>query len=101
MEKLKRLAERPFGEILFASAIVVGDGATERGFLPPVLRQALGAKAHGVCVIDPESMSTPTALAVAKFANTVGTPWFIFADSDPAGVAAVKALATTGTSPRL
>ena len=53
MEKLKRLAERPFGEILFASAIVVGDGATERGFLPPVLRHALGAKAHGVCVIDP------------------------------------------------
>lgn len=99
MEKLKRLAERPFGEILFASAIVVGDGATERGFLPPVLRHALGAKAHGVCVVDPESMSTPTALAVAKFANTVETPWFIFADSDPAGVAAVEALATTGTSP--
>lgn len=98
MEKLKRLAERPFGEILFASAIVVGDGATERGFLPPILRHALGAKAHGVCVIDPESMSTPTALAVAKFANTIGLPWFIFADSDPAGVAAVETLATTGRS---
>jgi len=101
MEKLKRLAERPFGEILFASAIVIGDGATERGFLPPVLRHALGAKAHGVCVIDPESMSTPTALAVAKFANAIGVPWFIFADSDPAGVAAVEALATTGTSPAI
>lgn len=99
MEKLKRLAERPFGEILFASAIVVGDGATERGFLPPILRHALGAKAHGVCVVDPESMSTPTALAVAKFANAVGVPWFIFADSDPAGVAAVEALARTGASP--
>ncbi len=99
MEKLKRLAERPFGEILFASAIVVGDGATERGFLPPVLRHALGAKAHGVCVIDPESMATQAARAVAKFANAVGVPWFIFADSDPAGVAAVEALATTGTSP--
>jgi putative ATP-dependent endonuclease of OLD family len=99
MEKLKRLAERPFGEILFASAIVVGDGATERGFLPPVLRHALGAKAHGVCVIDPESMATQAARAVAKFASAVGVPWFIFADSDPAGVAAVEALATTGTSP--
>lgn len=98
MEKLKRLAERPFGEVLFASAIVVGDGATERGFLPPILRHAFGAKAHGVCVIDPESMSTPTALAVAKFANAIGVPWFIFADSDPAGVAAVEALATTGSS---
>nr|WP_246283879.1 AAA family ATPase [Nocardioides perillae] len=98
MEKLKRLAERPFGEILFASAIVIGDGATERGFLPPVLRHALGPKAHGVCVIDPESMSTPTALSVAKFANVVGVPWFIFADGDPAGVAAVEGLATAGRS---
>lgn len=97
MEKLKRLAERPFGEILFASAIVVGDGATERGFLPPLLRHALGTKAHGVCVVDPESMSTPTALAVAKFANAIGVPLFVFADSDPAGVAAVEALAATGS----
>lgn len=96
MEKLKRLAERPFGEILFASAIVVGDGATERGFLPPLLRHALGAKAHGVCVIDPESMSSPMASAVAKFANLVGLSWCLFADSDPSGVAAVEALAATG-----
>lgn len=96
MEKLKRLAERPFGEILFASGIVIGDGATERGFLPPLLRHALGAKAHGVCVIDPESMSAPTAAAVAKFANLVGLPWFIFADSDPAGITAVEALAVIG-----
>lgn len=28
-EKLKRLVERPFGELLFASAVVVGDGASE------------------------------------------------------------------------
>lgn len=96
MEKLKRLAERPFGEILFASAIVIGDGATERGFLPPLLRHALGTKAHGVCVIDPESMSAPTAKVVAKFANLVGLPWVLFADSDPAGVAAVESLAATG-----
>lgn len=99
MEKLKRLAGRPFGEILFASAIVIGDGATERGFLPPILRHALGTKAHGICVIDPESMLAPTALAVAKFANAIGIPWFIFADSDPAGVDAVKKLAATGSTP--
>jgi len=98
MEKLKRLAERPFGEILFSSVIVVGDGATERGFLPPLLRHALGAKAHGVCVIDPESMQAPTALAVAKFATAVGLPWILFADSDPAGVIAVENLATGGGS---
>jgi hypothetical protein len=99
MEKLKRLAERPFGELLFASAIVVGDGATERGFLPPLLRHCLGVKAHGICVVDPEAMSTPVALAVAKFAIAVGLPWFIFADCDPAGRAAAQALAATSTPP--
>ena len=99
MEKLKRLVERPFGELLFASAIVVGDGATERGFLPPVLRHALGAKAHGVCVVDPGSMTTSAAEAVAKFANTVGLPWFIFADADPAGVTAAETLAAIGKPP--
>ena len=50
MEKLKRLAERPFGDLLFASAIVVGDGATERAFLPVVLHEALGPLAHGISV---------------------------------------------------
>ena len=96
MEKLKRLAERPFGEILFASAIVVGDGATERGFLPPMLRHALSARAHGVCVVDPESLSSQTAFAVVKFADLIGVPCFIFADSDPAGLAAVNNLKATG-----
>jgi len=96
MEKLKRLAERPFGEILFSSAIVIGDGATERALLPPLLRHALGTRAHGVCVIDPESMSSPVALAAAKFASLAHIPWFLFADSDPAGVSAVESLASAG-----
>lgn len=99
MEKLKRLAERPFGEILFSSAIVIVDGATERGFLPPIIRHALGAKAYGICVVDPESMATPTALAVAKFASAIGVPWFVFADGDPAGVTAVETLTAAGGTP--
>ena len=98
MEKLKRLAERPFGEMLFASAIVIGDGATERGFLPPILRHALGPKAHGVCVIDPESLASQTARAAVKFSDLVGLPWFIFADSDEDGVAAVGTLHGSGVS---
>lgn len=95
MEKLKRLAERPFGELLFSNAIVVGDGATERGFLPPLLRYALGHKAHGVCVVNPESLNTPVAKAVAKFANLVELPWFIFADSDAEGCQAAESLSAT------
>ena len=89
MEKIKRQIERPFGELLFASAVVIGDGATERAFLPPVLRRALGSKAHGVCVVDPGSMNQPLAGAVVKFADLIGMPWYLFADSDDEGKAAV------------
>lgn len=85
MEKLKRQIERPFGELLFASAVVIGDGATERAFLPPVLAHALGHKAHGVCTIDPESLGNPLANAAVKFANLIGIPWLLFADSDKDG----------------
>lgn len=92
MEKLKRLVERPFGEILFATAIVIGDGATERSFLPTVLRHALGEKAHGICVIDPESIKSDLARAAIKFAKLVDIPWFLFCDSDGTGKADGEAL---------
>ncbi len=89
IEKLKRLVERPFGELLFANAVVMGDGATERAFLPALLRHALGARAHGVCVIDPGSLGTEMARAVAKFADLVNIPCHIYADSDKDGRGAV------------
>ena len=92
MEKLKRLVERPFGEVLFASAIVLGDGATERAFLPIVIRHALGGKAHGLCVIDPESMKNDLARAAVKFAKLVGIPWLLFSDSDGPGRKDAQAL---------
>lgn len=92
MEKLKRQVERPFGELLFANAIVIGDGATERAFLPVMLRHALGAKADGITVVDPGSMGQPLAAAVVKFACLVEIPWFLFADSDDDGRAAANDL---------
>ena len=85
MEKLTRLVERPFGELLFASAIVIGDGATERSFLPPLLREALGALAHGVSVIDSAGMNHQVVQAVIKFARHVDLPLVVFADGDEAG----------------
>ncbi len=94
MEKLRRLVERPFGELLFANALVIGDGASERAFLPVVLRHALREKAHGVCVIDPGSMDSPLAHAAAKFANMTEMPWFLFADSDKSGKGAANRLIT-------
>ncbi|MGI8755212.1 MAG: ATP-dependent nuclease [Acidimicrobiales bacterium] len=92
MEKLKRLVERPFGELLFASAIVIGDGATERAFLPIVLRHGLRAKSHGVCVIDPESTKSALAIAAVKFAKLVDVPWVLFSDSDGPGKADAQKL---------
>ncbi len=92
MEKLRRLVERPFGEVLFASVVVMGDGATERSFLPIVLRHAVGSKAHGVCVIDPGSLGGALAPAVVKFANLVDAPWFIFSDTDDQGQKAANKL---------
>ncbi len=93
MEKLRRMVERPFGELMFASAIVLGDGATERALLPPVLRHALPGRAHGVCVVDPGGMNSPYAEAIVDFADLTGVPWFLFVDSDGPGRAAAAKLA--------
>jgi putative ATP-dependent endonuclease of OLD family len=92
MEKLRRSVERPFGELLYASAVVLGDGATERALLPRLLRYVLGPIATGVCVIDPGSMGDPAAVGALKAARLLDVPWFIFADCDAAGNAAVSSL---------
>lgn len=92
MEKIKRSVERPFGELLFASAVIVGDGATERALLPPLVRHVLGQRAHGVCVVDPGGIGGPYADAILKFANLLGLPWFLFCDSDPSGQLAAESL---------
>ena len=96
MEKLTRLVERPFGELLFASAIVIGDGATERAFLPPVLREALGALAHGISVIDSGGMNDQLVRAVIKFARHVDVPLVVFADGDHAGRTRIGQLTDDG-----
>jgi predicted ATP-dependent endonuclease of OLD family len=90
IEKVKRLVERPFGEVLFASAIVIGDGATERAFLPPLLRHALGALGHGVVVIDPESMAKADPLV--KLAHAIDLPWYLFVDRDGEGTRAAASI---------
>ncbi len=100
VEKLKRQVERPFGELLFASAVVIGDGATERSLVPPLLRHALGSKAHGVSVVDPGSMGQPFTTSVIKFAEAVGIPWHLLADGDATGRQAVEnVLSGRGVAP--
>lgn len=96
MEKLTRLAERPFGELLFARAIVIGDGATERAFLPPILRAALGPLAHGISVVDSGGMDNQIVPAVIKLARHIEVPLVVFADADQAGRGRVANLVADG-----
>lgn len=96
MEKLTRQVERPFGDLLFASAIVIGDGATERAFLPLVLRESLGPLAHGISVIDSGGMNDPIVRAVIKFARHAEVPLVVFADADQAARNTVDRLVKAG-----
>lgn len=100
MEKIRRLVERPFGELLFASSVVLGDGATERGFVPVVLRYALQHRSHGVATVDAGSLNGELAKAIVKFSAMTQMPCVVFADSDESGLIAVADLkSVAGTYP--
>lgn len=82
-EKIRKYVERPFGEVLFASRLVIGDGASERAFLPHLLRAALGARAGDICVVDPMAMSQASPLV--KYAEAANIPCVLFLDCDDQG----------------
>lgn len=93
MEKLRRLVERPFGELLFAAAVVIGDGACERALFPPLLKSALGDRSSGVCVVDCGGLGqTPTVEAIIKFCRIAGLECLLYADADKQGRKDVKRL---------
>lgn len=82
-EKIRKYIERPFGEVLFAGQLVLGDGASERSFLPHLLSAALGSAAGDICVVDPGSMSQ--AAPLVKYAEAAGIPCILFVDCDKQG----------------
>jgi putative ATP-dependent endonuclease of the OLD family len=82
-EKIRKYVERPFGEVLFAGRLVIGDGASERAFLPHILRAALGARAGDICVVDPGTMSQASPLV--KYAEAADIPCVLFVDCDEQG----------------
>ena len=66
--KLRRLAERPYGHVLFARLVIVGDGASERAALPIFARAHWGMDPEGKrgCVRRPSfarTSATPHRLA--------------------------------------
>ena len=59
---------------------------------PNLLVTRTFSKAHGLCAVDPGSMNSTATVAVVKAARLLETPWFLFADGDEPGVAAVDSL---------
>lgn len=91
--QFRRFIERPFGEIIFAKAIVLCDGSTERCVLPVLLssyfeRHPAGL---GVSFVDCESMNKDQQTnAVVKAAHALDIKWVVFADNDDKGLSALK-----------
>ena len=85
--QFRRYVERPFGEIIFAKAIVLCDGSTERCVLPILLAHHL--KRHpagmGISFVDCESMNREQSRFIVQAAHDLDLPWVLFTDKDDAG----------------
>ncbi len=94
MIKLRRLAERPYGQVLFSRLVIIGDGATERAALPVFARAYWGIDPAGLGVtfVDPQSLGQ--AHHLIKSLDDLGIPWLVFSDSDKSGLKAIKKIRT-------
>lgn len=90
--KLRRLAERPYGQVLFSRLVIIGDGATERAALPVFARRywGLDPEGRGVTFVDPLSLGQAPPLI--GLLDDLGIPWLVFADGDQGGRDALKAI---------
>ena len=90
--KIRRLAERPYGQVLFSRLVILGDGATERGALPVFAREHWGIdpEGRGVCFVDPGGLGQAGPLI--RLLDDLGIPWLVFADEDQGGREALKAI---------
>lgn len=85
--QFRRFVERPFGEIVFARAIVLCDGSTERYVLPILLADHFKCNPAGLGVsfVDCESMNKPHTQMIIRAAHDLDLPWLAFTDNDAAG----------------
>ena len=90
--QFRRFVERPFGEIIFARAIVLCDGSTERCVLPILLSGCFGCNPAGLGVsfVDCESMNGKQAQTIVDTAHDLKLAWLVFTDNDDAGRLAVR-----------
>lgn len=90
--QFRKYVERPFGEILFARAIVFGDGSTERCTLPALLSGYFGCHPGGLGIsfFDCESMDRAQTNIVVHAAHDLGIKWLVFVDNDSSGSKALN-----------
>lgn len=93
-QQFRRYVERPFGEIIFARAIVLCDGSTERYVLPVLLSNHFDCNPAGLGVsfIDCESMNQDQTKIIIRAAHDLELPWLVFTDNDEAGQFALRNL---------
>ena len=98
--QFRRYVERPFGEIMFARAVVLCDGTSERCTLPILLSAYFGCHPAGLGVsfIDCESMNQEQTGIVIRAAHDLKLPWLVFTDHDAAGELALGSIVHPGTS---
>ena len=90
--QFRRFVERPFGEIIFARAIVLCDGSTERYVLPVLLSHHFQCNPAGLGIsfVDCESMNKPQTSSIIRAAHDLELPWLAFTDHDAAGHFALR-----------
>ncbi len=90
--QFRKYVERPFGEILFARAIVFGDGSTERCTLPALLSGYFGCHPGGLGIsfFDCESMDQDQTNIVVHAAHDLKIKWLVFVDNDLSGSKALN-----------
>lgn len=92
--QFRRYVERPFGEILFAKALVLCDGSTERCVLPILLDSYFNRHPAGLGIsfIDCESMNREQSRFIVQAAHDLELPWVVFTDRDDAGELALGSI---------
>ena len=97
--QFRRLVERPFGEIIFARALVLCDGSTDRYVLPTLLSGYFRCNPAGLGIsfVDCGSMNQPHTMSIIRAAHDLELPWLAFTDRDPAGIRALRSLINPAT----
>jgi putative ATP-dependent endonuclease of the OLD family len=94
LAKARRFVQRNNGEVLFARCVVLYEGDTEDGALPTFARARwdLDPSAHGVSMV--ETQGAGNMKHFVRVLDSLGIPWVVLVDGDPAGTDAIAGIET-------